>query len=251
MIKNNKSIKMCEHLWKCITCSWDRLVDKGLIFESYASVVALEVRGCVYACLSHWSNTWAGTTGVFLLGVLTGFLHPGEDVLSSCGGRRTVLCVGQAGTIARVLAKSTRGLWFRGWYWHRHWYLRLIAFRMNRVLRCLDSRVPIAALCHLPWFLQGDRSVRGLQRAGGSMVLTFNMRGPGILDLIGIITEAICALIRVATVNCRAVVVGCLLHLAVSQYLFQKLTGSWHPCRITLAPLVTWRLSANGLLGWT
>lgn len=180
-------------------------------------------------------STWTGATGGFLLGVLTGFLHPGEDLFAaSSRGRGAVLGTGLVGPVACVLADSTGGLWGRGWAWHRH--LRLIAFGMNLRLRRLNGCGPVAALRHLPRLLQSHGAVRRLQGAGRSMVLTFHMRGPGILDLIGIITEAICALIWVATVNCGAVVVGCLLHLAVSQYLFQKLTGSWHPCRITLAP---------------
>lgn len=179
--------------------------------------------------------TWTGATGWFLFGGLTRFLHPGKDLLAPWSrGRRAVLCAGLVGPVTCGLGDGTGGLRGRGRGWHRH--LRLIAFRMNFRLNRLNGCGPVTVLSrHLP-LLQSHGAVRRLQGAGGSMVLTFHMRGPGILDLIGIITEAICALIWVATVNCRAVVIGCLLHLAVSQYLFQKLTGSWHPCRITLAP---------------
>lgn len=203
-------------------------------------------------CVSS-SCTWTGATGGFLLGVLTRLLHPREDLfVASTRSRGAAFgCTVLAGPIASVLADSARGLWGgRRRAWHRQWRL-MIAFGENLGMRHLNS--PVAALRHhLPWLLQSNRAASGgLQGAGGSMVLAFHMRGPGILDLIGIITEAICALIRVATVNCGAVVVGRLLHLAVSQYLFQKLTGSWHPRRITLAlrghvtPLRQWPPRVN------
>ena len=203
-----------------------------LIPNKRAQNARCAIGACVFAGVF---NTCTGASGGFLLGGLTRFLHPGEDLLAPWSrGRRAALCAGLVGPVTRGLGDGTGGLRGRGRGWHRH--LRLIAFRMNLRLHRLSGCGPVTVLSrHLP-LLQSQGAVRRLQGAGRSMVLTFHMRGPGILDLIGIITEAICALIWVATVNCRAVVIGCLLHLAVSQYLFQKLTGSWHPCRITLAP---------------
>lgn len=185
-------------------------------------------------------HTWTGTA-VFLLCVLPRLFHPWKYLFGH-GGRvksRALGGVGRGSVAAGIL--RWRG---RGRRWRRlcllgrrrlRWGLRV---REAGGLERLAGEGPHATLTDVIGLVVGHGAARGLEGARGAVVLSFHKwRRRRILLLTRIISETICSLVGVGTIDCRAVVVGRFLHFVVSQYLFRKLTGSWHPWRITLAPL--------------
>ena len=78
---------------------------------------------------------------------------------------------------------------------------------------------------------------RRLEWTGGSVVLAIGAQRCGcrVRLLIGIITEPVGCLVRVATVDRRTVVVGRFLHRVVSRSWSHALTEAWHPWGRTLA----------------
>lgn len=224
-------------------------------------VVKLSSFECVYSGHEQGNGHWGGGAhtvswtctwrAVFLLSILPRLFHPGEDLLVEgwVGGQSVRLgrwfggptaasrllrggtAAGGGGTAAGGVGGDDGRGHLGGWLvfrWQAGPHAAAIQlFRLGMLLR----RSAVAT--------------EGLQRAGGPLVVAFEVSRRLEGRLRSIIAEAVGPLVRVTSEKRRVVVVGRFLHFQKWSY---RLPGSWRPSGRTLAPDVTWRSLSKGLL---